>query len=890
MAPRTADEIRSSFLHFFQERGHTVVKSSSLVPQNDPTLLFTNSGMVQFKDLFTGKEKRDYTRATSSQRCVRAGGKHNDLENVGFTARHHTFFEMLGNFSFGDYFKADAIKWGWEYVTKVLGLPIDKIAVTIFNGEGGVPADEQAALLWQAQGVRAERIYRLGKKDNFWQMGDTGPCGPCTEIHIYRGALTSRSEIDAHAAKFFSGQLGDTDEWMEIWNLVFMQFERFANGDLKSLPKPSVDTGAGLERLASAVQNVATNYDTDLLQGLCLFIGGLARKTYGEEKLDTASIRVIADHSRATAFLIADGVMPSNEGRGYVLRRIMRRAIRHGKRLGIEELFFDKVAQKVVELMGDAYPELRESAAFIREVVRNEEEGFRRTLTRGLRLLEEEFEALDRTGTKALPIPSVAKLYDTYGFPVDLTRVICDERGYTFDEAAVAEFIKHMHDDAGFTGTGQKAVDDLYKKIAGEIPATTFLGYNELKTPGTVKAIVRDGQPVASVTAPATIEVIFDRTPFYGESGGQLGDVGGFEAAGVRGAISDVQKPVPGLFVHKAELGEGTLTVGDIVALEIDNTRRKALRANHSATHLLHLALREVLGDHVKQKGSVVAPDYLRFDYAHFAALTDEQLRLVERRVNQLVRQNDLARTDELPIAEAKKRGAIAFFDEKYGDRVRVLTIGPSMELCGGTHVSRSGDIGFFKIKEESAIAAGVRRIVGATGPDAVALVHEEEEALEKSAAFFKTSSKELPAKIEATQARIRDLEKEIDAYKKKEAAAKSGDLASQARDVKGLKVLATRIEGDPKGLRDLADKLRDKLGNGVIALGAEADGKAMLLVAVTKELSQKLSAKTLLDELNKSFGGRGGGKPDLAQAGGGDVTKLDQALGELYSLVESRV
>jgi alanyl-tRNA synthetase len=892
MAPRTADEIRSAFLQFFHERGHAIVKSSSLVPQNDPTLLFTNSGMVQFKDVFTGKEKREYTRATSSQRCVRAGGKHNDLENVGFTARHHTFFEMLGNFSFGDYFKPDAIQWGWEFVTQVLGLPADKLVVTIFKGEDGVPADEEAAELWKAQGVRPERIYRLGKKENFWQMGDTGPCGPCTEIHIYRGdTAKTQAEIDANAKAFFTGP-GDTDEWMEIWNLVFMQFERFADGKLIPLPKPSVDTGAGLERMASAVQGAATNYDTDLLQGLCLFIAELAKKSYPSDKEDTASVRVIADHARATSFLIADGVMPSNEGRGYVLRRIMRRAIRHGKRLGLEQIFFDRVCQKVVELMGAAYPELPESATFIREVVRNEEAAFRKTLNRGLQLLEEEFGAMADGAGKTVSGPAVFKLYDTYGFPTDLTRLIAEERGFTIDEPGFeVEMEKQREGSKKFGGTGQAAIGDLYKKVAGEVPPTKFLGYAELNAPGEVLRIVSGGQLVQRVEAPATIEVVFNQTPFYGESGGQVGDQGVLSAEGARGKILDVQKPVSGLFVHKVSLEQGALVVGDEVTLEIDNTRRLSLRANHSATHLLHLALREVLGDHVKQKGSVVAPDYLRFDYAHFAALTDEQIRQVEKRVNQLVRDNYAANTEELPIEEAKKRGAIAFFDEKYGERVRVLTIGPSMELCGGTHVSRSGDVGFFKIKEESAIAAGIRRIVGVTGPEAVALIHDEEATLEKAAAFLKSSPRDLPQKVEAAQARIKELEKELDGFKKAAAAAKSGDLASQAIDVKGVKVLAVRApDNDAKSLRDLADKLRDKLGNGVIALGAETEGKVTLLVAVTKELSAKLSAKVIVDELNKTLGGRGGGKPDLVQSGGGDPAKLDATLAQVAGIVEARV
>jgi alanyl-tRNA synthetase len=889
MAPRTADEIRSAFLQFFHERGHAIVKSSSLVPQNDPSLLFTNAGMVQFKDVFTGKEKREYSRATSSQRCVRAGGKHNDLENVGFTARHHTFFEMLGNFSFGDYFKPDAIKWGWELVTKVYGLAPEKLAVTVFKGDT-VPADDEAAALWEQQGVRPERIFRLPRKDNFWQMGDTGPCGPCTEIHIYRGALRTQAEIDAHARKFFAGELGDSDDWMEIWNLVFMQFERFDDGTLKPLPKPSVDTGAGLERLASAVQGVPTNYDTDLLKGLCQFIADLAKKPYPSSMEDTASVRVIADHSRATAFLIADGVMPSNEGRGYVLRRIMRRAIRHGTRLGLEQLFFDRVCGKVVDLMGEAYPELRENASFIREVVRNEEETFRKTLTRGLQLLDEEFDSLLKSGGKVVHGPAVFRLYDTYGFPVDLTKVIAAERGFSIDEPGFEEEMKKQRARSKeFGGSGEQAIAELYKKIAGEVPPTQFLGYSELRSTAEVLRILHDGQSVPQIQAPADVEVVFDRTPMYGESGGQLGDEGSIHGVTALGAVTDVQKPVANLFVHKIKLYQGALVVGDAISLEVDNGRRMALRANHSATHLLHLALREVLGDHVKQKGSVVAPDYLRFDYAHFAALTDDQLRAVERRVNQLVRDNYPANTDELPIEEAKRRGAIAFFDEKYGDRVRVLSIGPSMELCGGTHVSRSGDVGFFKIREESAIAAGVRRIVAVTGPEAVALVHEEETALERAAELLRAAPRDVPQKVEATQTRIRDLEKQIDSFQKAASAAKSGDLATQAREVKGVKVLAVRAP-DPKNMRDLADKLRDKLGNAVVALGAESDGKAMLLVAVTKELSQKISARALLDEVGKTLGARGGGKPDFAQAGGGDPAQLDQALAQVQAAVEARL
>ena len=890
---RSADEVRAAFLSFFESRGHAVVPSSSLVPQNDPTLLFTNAGMNQFKDVFTGKEKRPYSRATSSQRCVRAGGKHNDLENVGFTARHHTFFEMLGNFSFGDYFKKDAIAWAWELVTKTLGIAPERLVVTVFGGdtpgEGSVPPDEEAAELWRAQGVRPERIFRLGRRENFWQMGPVGPCGPCTEIHVYRAHLTDPAEIDAHARAFFSGQIPDNDEWMEIWNLVFMQFEQFADGTLKPLPKPSVDTGAGLERLASVVQNVPTNYDTDLLKSLCLHIAGIAKTPYPTGTQDDASIRVIADHARAVAFLVADGVMPSNEVRGYVLRRIARRAIRHGKRLGIERLFFDDVCAQVVRLMGQAYPELIESAAFIREVVKNEEESFRKTLNRGLTLLDEEFAELERTGGKTISGAAAFKLYDTYGFPLDLTQVIATERGFGVDELGFNDEMEKQRTRSSFGGSGEVAVGDLYKRLASELPATQFLGYEKASATAKVLAIVESGHVIERASAPANLEVIVDRTPFYGESGGQLGDRGTLSGASIKAKVLDVQKPAPNLFVHRVELAEGALAKGDEVTLGIDDRRRRALRANHSATHLLHHALRETLGEHVKQAGSVVAPDYLRFDYAHFAPLTDEQMRDIEAKVNALVRENFEAHTDELAIDDAKKRGAIAFFGEKYGARVRMLTLGPSVELCGGTHVQRSGDIGFFKITSESAIAAGVRRIVAVTGPEAVQAVHAEEEALSNAAAALKTAPMDLPKRAEAAQARIRELEKELDALKKAAAAAKSGDLLSQAEDVKGVKVLATRAPGDAAALRELSDKLRDRMPAGVIALGTEVNGKALLLLSVTKELSKKVPANALLQELNKTLGSRGGGKPDFAQAGGGDVAKLDETLARVKALVEER-
>ena len=888
-APKSGAEIREAFLRFFQDRGHRRVKSSPLVPQNDPTLLFTNAGMVQFKDVFTGRETRDYKRAASSQKCVRAGGKHNDLENVGFTARHHTFFEMLGNFSFGDYFKKDAIAWAWELVTRTLGLPVERLAVTVFRD------DDEAEELWRATGVRKERIFRLGEKDNFWAMGPTGPCGPCSEIHLYRlpgGA--SVKQIDEHAHRFFArNAIADSDSWMEIWNLVFMQFERKEpEGPLTPLPKPSIDTGAGLERVAAAVQDVASNYDTDLLQPLIQEAARSSGKRYSptdalDARGDSASMRVVADHSRAASFLIADGVLPSNEGRGYVLRRILRRAIRHAQRLASDPALYARVCGKVIETMSDVYPELTDSRVRILETVQHETDAFLRTLDRGSAILAEE---IRRQGKgKEIPGDVAFKLYDTFGFPIDLTQVIAAESGLGVDEAGFEKLMEEQRARGSFAGSGEAAVGDVYKQLAGEVGDSEFLGYEQVASHGKLQSALVDGQRVKRVAAGATAELVFDRTPFYGESGGQIGDTGFVVGSSGRAQVLDTQKPVGNLVVHRVKMLEGAFEVGEKLELVVDKERRAGLRANHSATHLLHRALREMFGEGAKQAGSVVAPDYLRFDYTSYQPLTEEQRMQLEARVNQLIRENYAAETRVMDPESALKSGAIAFFGDKYTQlsRVRVLQIGPSVELCGGTHVARSGDIGFFKIQSEGAIAAGQRRVVAVTGPEAVAQVHEEEKQLARAASALRGSPKDVAVKAEQAASRIRELERELEQLQKKAAAAKSSELAQGAREVNGVKVLAARHEnGDPESLRELADKLRDQLKSGIVVLGGVRDGKATLLVAVTPDLLKKYNAGNLVKELSKTLGGRGGGKPELAQAGGGDPALLDAALARAYELV----
>ncbi|MGO9066954.1 MAG: alanine--tRNA ligase [Myxococcaceae bacterium] len=889
---RTAAQVREAFLRYFEQRGHVRVASSSLVPSNDPTLLFTNAGMVQFKDVFTGRERRDYLRATSSQKCVRAGGKHNDLDNVGFTARHHTFFEMLGNFSFGDYFKADAVAFAWDFVTGELGIPSHRLAATVFAGDKGIPWDEEAFGLWRKQGLSEERVQRLGYKDNFWAMGDTGPCGPCSEIHYFQGDDLPCAEETA--GRPCLGVACDCDRWLEIWNLVFMQFERREkDGPLTPLPRPSIDTGAGLERMAAVVQGVRSNYDTDLFTPLLERAAQLSGKRYGRDAADDASMRVIADHSRATAFLISDGVQPSNEGRGYVLRRIMRRAIRHGARLGLEEPFLEQTVDGVIQLMAPAFAELRENRSFVLQATRHEEESFRRTLDRGLRLIDEEIAKVRAAQGKTLPGEVVFFLHGTHGFPWDLTQLIARERGLDIDVAGYERLMETEREKASFGGSGDRAIADLWPQLLARLGKDTeFLGYQGAGEVGDghIVALVSEGREVQEATAPAKVEMVTDRTPFYGESGGQVGDTGRVERSGggARGSVLDAQRPVPGLVSHHLQLETGTLRIGDGVHLVVDGERRNAIRRNHSATHLLHRALKLVLGDHVKQAGSVVAPEYLRFDYAHFQAPTSAELERVEDLVNGWIRDNADAATQVMALDEAKAAGAVALFGEKYGDRVRVVSVHPeSTELCGGTHVRRSGDIGLFKITGESSIASGVRRIVALTGTGALSWVRDLEHEVRRAAELLRTSPKELVKRVEATQKRLKELEREVETVGL-QASSGTGDPLAQVREVNGIKVLATRVEpADAKRYRGLADQYRDRLKSGVVVVWGEKDGKGLVLVAATKDLVAKgLSAGDLVREVARETGGAGGGKADLAQAGGADPSLMAAAVEHLVARV----
>jgi alanyl-tRNA synthetase len=888
---RTAAQVRESFLAYFEAQGHRRVPSSSLVPLDDPSLLFTNAGMVQFKDVFTGRDARPYKRATSSQKCVRAGGKHNDLDNVGFTARHHTFFEMLGNFSFGDYFKADAVRFAWEFVTRDLGISPDRLAATVFNGEKGIPWDGEAARLWRGVGLPESRIHRLGYKDNFWAMGDTGPCGPCSELHYHQGDDLPCAE--EAAGRPCLGVACDCDRWLEIWNLVFMQFERKEkDAPLIPLPRPSIDTGAGLERIAAVVQGKRSNYDTDLFVPLLARAAELSGKVYGKDDADDASMRVIADHARATAFLISDGVQPSNEGRGYVLRRIMRRAIRHGSRLGLEEPFLHEVVKVVVAEMSAAYPELRENQSFVLEATRHEEEAFRRTLARGLRLIDEEIERARGGKRKVLSGDVVFLLHDTHGFPWDLTQLIARERGFDVDLDRYEELMSAQRERGSFGGSGEKAPEELWRTLRGRLGETEFLGYqgDGHEGEGTLRALVKDGQEVPELRAGEQGELVADRSPFYGEAGGQVGDTGRIVGHGGK-AVAQVLdcRPESGLLVHTVKVTEGTLRAGDVVQLSVDGERRKAIRANHSATHLLHRALKIVLGDHVKQAGSVVAPDHLRFDYAHFSPTTPQQLEQVEDLVNGWIRDNAGAETKVMELEDAKRSGAVALFGEKYGERVRVVSVHPqSTELCGGTHVRRTGDIGLFKITSESGIASGVRRIVALTGTGAMAWVREMEHEMRRASEALRTSPKELARRVEATQRRVKELEKEVQTATARASATASRDVLAEAREVNGFRVLAQRVDpADAKAYRVLADQLRDRMKSGVVVVWGEKDGKGLVLVGATKDVVAKgFSAAEAVQQVSREAGGSGGGKADLAQAGGADPARLGSAVEKLLASV----
>ena len=859
----STDEIRRAYLAFFESKGHQIVDSSSLVPANDPTLLFTNAGMNQFKDTFLGLEKRNYTRATSAQRCVRAGGKHNDLENVGFTARHHTFFEMLGNFSFGDYFKHDAIGYAWEFLTKELKLAEDRLVVTIYE------SDDEAFEIWNKEiGIPADRIVRIGDNkgapfasDNFWQMGDTGPCGPCSEIfydhgdHIWGGRPGTPEE--------------DGDRFIEIWNNVFMQFNRQADGTMEPLPKPSVDTGMGIERIAAIMQGVHSNYEIDIFKTLIKE----AAAVIGYDDLSNQSLRVVADHIRSCAYLIADGVMPSNEGRGYVLRRIIRRAVRHGNKLGAQGVFFYKLVGPLAEIMGSAGEDLKAQQELVKKVLKIEEDNFSRTLDRGLTILNE---ALDNIDGNVLDGETVFKLYDTYGFPADLTNDVARERGFSIDEDGFETAMAAQRQRARDAGNFGVDYNDVIKVDA----ETTFCGYSATDGEGVIVALYRDGNAVDTINAGEDALVVLSNTPFYAESGGQCGDSGLLTAEGVVFNVADTQK-FGAASGHKGQLVEGSLTVGQQLTAAVDSERRQAISSNHSATHLMHAALRTILGDHVGQKGSLVKADSLRFDFSNLEAVKPEQLRAVENMVNEQIRANHSIDTNIMDIDTAKANGAMALFGEKYDDEVRVLSMGDfSTELCGGVHATRTGDIGLFKILSESGIAAGIRRIEAVTGAGAIAAMHTEDMMLAKTARLVKSDVASVVSKVDALVTHSKQLEKEIQQLKDKLAAQEGAGLINQVQEINGVKVLIAKLDGaDNKALRGMVDELKNQLGSGVVLLGNVSEGKVGLIAGVTKDLIGKVKAGELVNLVALQVGGKGGGRPDMAQAGGTDAAALPAAL-----------
>ncbi|END2107374.1 TPA: alanine--tRNA ligase [Escherichia coli] len=875
MSKSTA-EIRQAFLDFFHSKGHQVVASSSLVPHNDPTLLFTNAGMNQFKDVFLGLDKRNYSRATTSQRCVRAGGKHNDLENVGYTARHHTFFEMLGNFSFGDYFKHDAIQFAWELLTseKWFALPKERLWVTVYE------SDDEAYEIWEKEvGIPRERIIRIGDNkgapyasDNFWQMGDTGPCGPCTEIfydhgdHIWGGPPGSPEE--------------DGDRYIEIWNIVFMQFNRQADGTMEPLPKPSVDTGMGLERIAAVLQHVNSNYDIDLFRTL---IQAVAKVT-GATDLSNKSLRVIADHIRSCAFLIADGVMPSNENRGYVLRRIIRRAVRHGNMLGAKETFFYKLVGPLIDVMGSAGEDLKRQQAQVEQVLKTEEEQFVRTLERGLALLDEE---LAKLSGDTLDGETAFRLYDTYGFPVDLTADVCRERNIKVDEAgfeaAMEEQRRRAREASGFGAD--------YNAMIRVDSASEFKGYDHLELNGKVTALFVDGKAVDAINAGQEAVVVLDQTPFYAESGGQVGDKGELKGANFSFAVEDTQKYGQAIG-HIGKLAAGSLKVGDAVQADVDEARRARIRLNHSATHLMHAALRQVLGTHVSQKGSLVNDKVLRFDFSHNEAMKPEEIRAVEDLVNAQIRRNLPIETNIMDLEAAKAKGAMALFGEKYDERVRVLSMGDfSTELCGGTHASRTGDIGLFRIISESGTAAGVRRIEAVTGKGAITTVHADSDRLSEVAHLLKGDSNNLADKVRSVLERTRQLEKELQQLKEQAAAQESANLSSKAIDVNGVKLLVSELSGvEPKMLRTMVDDLKNQLGSTIIVLATVAEGKVSLIAGVSKDVTDRVKAGELIGMVAQQVGGKGGGRPDMAQAGGTDAAALPAALASVKGWVSAKL
>ncbi|KQT10379.1 alanine--tRNA ligase [Ramlibacter sp. Leaf400] len=867
----TVAEIRKTFLDFFASKGHTVVESSPLVPGNDPTLMFTNSGMVQFKDVFLGSDKRPYVRAASVQACLRAGGKHNDLENVGYTARHHTFFEMLGNWSFGDYFKRESLKWGWELLTEVYKLPRERLWATVYE------EDDEAYDIWTKEiGLPAERVVRIGDNkgaryasDNFWMMADTGPCGPCSEIFYDHGPEVAGGPPGSPDA--------DGDRYIEIWNHVFMQFDMQPDGSVKNLPAPCVDTGMGLERLAAVLQHVHSNYEIDLFDTL---IRAAARET-GIQDLETPSLRVIADHIRATAFLVSDGVIPSNEGRGYVQRRIIRRGIRHGYKLGRKQPFFHKMVPDLVQLMGAAYPRLKAEEKRITEVLKAEEERFFETLENGMEILD----AALPEGAKVLPGEVAFKLHDTYGFPLDLTQDVCRERGVTVDAAGFDAAMDKQK--AAGRAAGKFKMDRMLEYTGSGHP---FTGYEKLEEPATVVALYKDGTPAQELAEGDVGVVVLDTTPFYAESGGQVGDCGVLAAEGLQFGVEDTQKIKADVYGHHGALTQGKLKVGDKVLARVDVARRQSTMRNHSVTHLMHKALREVLGTHVQQKGSLVDADKTRFDFTHNTPVSEDQVREIERRVNAEILENQPTQARTMEIEAAKATGAVMLFGEKYGDSVRVLDIGSSRELCGGTHVQRTGDIGLFKIVSEGGVAAGVRRVEAVTGANALAYLQQVESTVQSAAAALKAPVPELQARIGQVLEQVRSLEKEVSQLKGKLASSQGDELVNQAVDVKGMKVLAATLQGaDARTLRDTMDKLKDKLKTAAIVLAAVDGGKVQLAAGVTADRMGQVKAGELVNFVAQQVGGKGGGKPDMAMAGGTDASKLPGALKSVQQWVADR-
>jgi len=871
----TGNDIRRQFLEYFKNHDHQIVRSASLVPQEDPTLLFINAGMVQFKRVFLGEEKRSYVRATTSQKCVRAGGKHNDLENVGYTARHHTFFEMLGNFSFGDYFKKGAVEYAWDLLTNGYGLPEDKLWASVYLD------DDDAYDLWHKMiGLPEDRIVRLGEEDNFWSMGDTGPCGPCAEILIDRGEQYGCGRPECTAGC-------DCDRYLEIWNLVFMQFNRDASGELSPLPKPSIDTGLGLERMVTILQDVPTNYDTDLIRPIIEKTENLAERKLGESPETDVALKVIADHSRAAAFLIGDGILPANEGRGYVLRRIMRRAIRYGRNIGLSRPFLYQTAEVVFDIMKPAYPELSEAAAFITNVIKNEEIRFLETLDTGLKLLNDSLAEIKASGHNCVPGDVIFKLYDTYGFPVDIVQDVIRDENMSLDMAGFDQAMERQRTQSRSVATFDE-ISDAYKNLSARGVKPEFLGYGTLTADSKILVMVADGHEITEAGPGQPLEVVTEATPFYAESGGQVGDAGTISGSDFEMTVLDTIKDPTGLTIHKGKVISGQIQKGAAVSLNVDGALRQATALNHTATHILHAVLRQVLGEHIKQAGSLVAPDRLRFDFTHFSLVDSETLDNIESLVNRRIRENMATSTQEMDADDAFKSGATALFEEKYGDRVRVVSLADfSKELCGGTHTDRTGNIGLFRIVSESSVSSGVRRIEAVTGEAAVAYTQKTARILQDTAHLLKEKVSAVPGRVQKMIVGIKAFEKEVDHLKTKLAAEETDASRDSVQSINGVKMMVQKVSVDtPAALRNLADQFKDKIKSGIVVLGSTVDAKVMLIAVVTKDLTDRYHAGNIITQVAAVVGGRGGGRPDMAQAGGNQPQKLNQALEKAYEVV----